>query len=136
MDNSGADLDRVRVWDAFSEMFLDSYRNDNELDRLAEIIANSPFSLAELGHILFKEVAPVCFPNLLMLAGEWAGFDHGWLIEKCLARQKKNPFSAKGNPDKLPGYVHFFSPVNRDAYLLLCRVKSLREARRGSSTLS
>jgi len=59
----GADPDRVQVWDAFSELYLDGFRTDAELKYLAELIADSPFCSDELEHILLWEVAPICAPN-------------------------------------------------------------------------
>lgn len=88
----GADLERVRVWNAFSEFFLDTELDSNDLDRIAEILADSPFSIEELKHIYDKEVSPVCSWNLLLIAGEWAGFNEDWLIPKCKKQQMKHRF--------------------------------------------
>jgi hypothetical protein len=118
----GADLARVQVWDAFSVMYLDGYRNDGEIEWLAEIIADSPFPFAEIRHILYVEVGPVCFPNLLSIAGEWAGFDPDWLIGKCMNRQKKFPFR---EGKRVPLLLEW-NPFCFEASLLLARVKRLR----------
>ncbi|MGD9683383.1 MAG: hypothetical protein AB7W16_19635 [Candidatus Obscuribacterales bacterium] len=125
-----ADLARVQVWDAFSEMFLDSYRNDEEQQWLAELIADSPFSFAELAHILIFEVAPVCGPNLFQWpGGEWAGFEPNWLIERCLARQNAHPFVPGNDPDKPPLWIHALAlGPSSEAYFLLYRVKRIRDS--------
>lgn len=126
----GADLARVQVWDALSELFLDSYRTVDELDWLAEIIADTPFSFSELGHILFCEVGPVCFPNtLLWVGGEGVGFGPDWLISKCLRNQKEKSYIASAKPDDLPTWMHLASPLYLEAYLLIYRVKRLRGSR-------
>ncbi len=126
----GADLARVQVWDALSELFLDSYRTVDELDWLAEIIADTPFSFSELGHILFCEVGPVCFPNtLLWVGGEGVGFGPDWLIPKCLGNQEKKRYVASTQSDDLPMWMHLASPLYLDAYLLIYRVKRLRVSR-------
>jgi len=126
----GADLARVQVWDALSELFLDSERNDEEQLCLAEVIADSPFSFEELAHILFFEVVPVCGPNLFSMAGEWSMFDPDWLIEKCLKQQTKHKFLSKGDPNKAPLIIRTlrFGPYS-EAYLLLCRAKNIRAGR-------
>ncbi len=95
----GADLDRVQGWDAFSELYLDSYRTEPELEHLGELIADSPFSNEELEHILLCEVAPVCAPNLLCWpGGEWALFPPDELIPNCLKHQLSNPWQVTGSP--------------------------------------
>lgn len=126
----GADLARVQVWDAFSEMFLDSYRDDAEQQWLAELIAESPFSFAELAHILLFEVEPVCGPNLYQSpGGEWAGFEPNWLIERCLARQKAHPYREGSDGAEPPLRIHALSlGRSSEAYSLLCRVKRLRDS--------
>jgi hypothetical protein len=121
-EERGADLARVQVWDAFSEMFLDSYRTDAEAQWLAGIIAASPFSTEETCHILYLEVGPVCAPNFLLMAGEWAGFDPDWLIGKCLKRQAKFPFQ----PGRTLPLFMTWNPLCFEASLLLDKVKRLR----------
>ena len=126
----GADLARVQVWDVLSELFLDSYRNDAELQQLAEIIAESPFSTEELAHILDFEVAPVCAPNLLQwIGGEWAGFDPNWLIERCLQQQRQHPFPSSGCPKEPPLLARVLRlGQSREARLLLSRVQRIRDS--------
>ncbi len=124
----GADLDRVQVWEAFSELFLDSYRTDEELQWLAEIIASSPFCFQELGHIAFCEVGPPCWPNsIAFLGGEGMSFGADWLIEKCLKQVKKKPFVLRGDLNKLRLEMHLLSPFFLEAYLMLDRVKRIRK---------
>lgn len=127
----GANLDRVQVWDAFSELFLDSYRNEAELQWLGEIIADSPFSFEELAHILLFEVTPVCGGNLFEWpGGEWDLFSPDWLIEECLLRQNKRPFKSCGDPDKVTFLIHLLGFGSTcEAYLLLYRVRRIRCAR-------
>ncbi len=127
----GADVERVQVWDALSELFLDSYRTEDELDALAERIASTPFSFNELGHILFCEIGPVCFPNLLMIVGgEGMGFAPEWLISKCLERQRAKPYQPTARPEAIPFWMHLSSPLYFDAYLLIYRTQRLRKARK------
>jgi len=123
----GADLDRVQVWEAFSELFLDSSHTDEELQWLAEIIASSPFCFQELGHIAFYEVGPPCWTNsIAWLGGEGISFGADWLIEKCMVQMKKNPFALNGNPNKLRLEMHLLSPFYLEPYLMLDRVIELR----------
>ncbi len=123
----GADIERVQVWDALSEMFLDSDRTIEELDALAKKISSSPFSFSELGHIVFCEVGPVCFSNTLwFVGGEGVGFGPDWLIPRCLERQNSNKYVVAAKPNDLPLWMHLCSPLFLDAYLLIYRVKRIR----------
>ncbi len=89
----GADVERVQVWDALSEFYLDSYRTKEDVERIAQILARSPFSIDELRHIELFEVDSVCWINLQpLVGGEWGGFSPDWLIPKCLEQSRKNPY--------------------------------------------
>src|SRR6202042_1223499 len=86
------DIERVQVWNAISEFYLDTSQDAKDIERIAQILARSPFSIDELRHIEFCEVEPTCYQNLWSMAGEWAGFSPDWLIPRCLERQRKNPY--------------------------------------------
>jgi hypothetical protein len=82
---AAADLpNRVPVWQALSELFLDTSFDDADRERLAASLASSPYSVAELQEILLWEVYPACRSNLFWIAGEWAGFDPRWLQDRIL----------------------------------------------------
>jgi len=70
---------RKPLWTAFSEFWLDTELADDDLQRIAHTAALSGYTIAELRDIYLYEVAPVVSPNLLTVAGEWAGFDEHWL---------------------------------------------------------
>lgn len=80
------DLDHRRpVWEALSTLFLDT---DTLLlrDWRARQLVASPYSIAQLEHILIDEVYPVLRWNLLSVAGVWDGFDLPWLEQQILRR--------------------------------------------------
>ncbi len=83
--------DRLPVWKAFSELFLDSDLQGEDYDRIARVVARSPYSEAELWDILRYEVYPVCRRNLRSVAGEWSGFDDDWLIGHVAPRCGRRP---------------------------------------------
>jgi hypothetical protein len=84
---SASDLaSRRPVWSALSELFLDTSLSSDDLDRIANELAQSPYSIEELGAILLWEVYPACRGNLVGLAGEWAAFDPAWLEKRILNR--------------------------------------------------
>lgn len=72
---------RIPVWIALSELYLDTEVSVFH-DAIAATLAASPYSPAELRDILMDDVHPALHVNLLSVAGEWAGFDEAWLIER------------------------------------------------------
>jgi hypothetical protein len=77
---SDGDLEHRRpVWEAMSEIFLDTELVESDFDRIVPPIAASPYSLEELDDILWWEVYPVLYTNMLGIAGEWTGFNIDWL---------------------------------------------------------
>jgi hypothetical protein len=74
---------RTPVWEALADFWLDTELVDFQFDQIARVIAASPYSMAEVRDIHDYEVAPAVSANLASVAGEWAGFDTGWLIAKC-----------------------------------------------------
>ncbi len=79
---------RLPVWVALSELYLDTELSANDFEHLAETLAASPYSAQELRYILLAEVHPVCVRNRLQIAGVWSGFDPGWLREHILRRRR------------------------------------------------
>lgn len=73
---------RKPLWTAFSELWLDTEIDSATLNYIAREMKQSGYSLAELKYIYQHEVAPVVYQNLLIVAGEWAGFDEEWLHNK------------------------------------------------------
>lgn len=75
---------RIPVWIALSELYLDTDVSVFH-GAIAETLAASPYSPAELRGILMDDVHPALHANLMSVAGEWAGFDEAWLIERIEA---------------------------------------------------
>ncbi len=107
----GADLERVQVWQAVSELYQGSYLAGDDFERIADVLSRSPFSEEELLYIEIFEVRPACFPKISWLLnvasflfardyaifpsglpGKWDGFSPDWLIPRCLTEQQKHPF--------------------------------------------
>jgi len=79
---------RRPVWSALADMFLDT---DVSITRewRARVLAASKYTVPELEKILAEEIYPICWPNLLSVAGEWSGFDPEWLEAKILSRSRR-----------------------------------------------
>ncbi len=82
-----AEIERRKlVWAALSELWLDTELEEDDLQRIAGVMKMSGYSIKELREIYLFEVAPVVYPNLLTVAGEWAGFDEEWLFAEATKR--------------------------------------------------
>lgn len=87
MNPPSAELEQRRpVWEALSDLFLDTELQPHEQQWIANTLAESSYREAELEWILRHEVAPILGANLLSVAGEWAGFDQDWLASRILER--------------------------------------------------
>jgi hypothetical protein len=83
MKFTASDLEkRKALWTAFSDLWLDTEISQMTLNYIVREMKASGYSLAKLKYIYQHEVAPVVYQNLLIVAGEWAGFDEAWLYDK------------------------------------------------------
>jgi hypothetical protein len=87
---------RAPVWNALSELFLDTELQSEDHERIAKILAASPYSDQKLEAILRFEVTPVLKANLMCVAGEWAGFDEAWMREKMTPLIDQRPLFSFG----------------------------------------
>lgn len=80
---------RIPVWNALSELYLDT---DVTLSHayIVRTLAASPYSLDEVHGMLMYDVHPALYWNLMSVAGEWAGFDEAWLVER-IAMVRRQP---------------------------------------------
>ncbi len=86
--------DRMPVWAAISELFLDTELDDADHRRIASTLASSPYGADELQRIYAEEVAPILHWNLKVPAGVWGAFDLEWLSESIATRvRKRRPIS-------------------------------------------
>lgn len=79
---------RIPVWNALSDLYLDT---DVALSHayIVRTLAASPYSLDELHGMLMYDVHPALYRNLMSVAGEWAGFDEAWLVERIAAVRRQ-----------------------------------------------
>ncbi len=80
---------RHLIWEALSELFLDTQLQTHDHEWIAKVLAQSPYTEDELESILQHEVAPILCANLFNVAGEWTGFDPDWLAPQIL-KSKRN----------------------------------------------
>lgn len=85
---------RLPVWHALSDIFLDTELQPADHARIADALRASPFSPAELRAILEREVAPAFAFNLLSVAGEWTS----WSSEEVRAIMLRSLGSPGAHP--------------------------------------
>jgi hypothetical protein len=88
--------ERMPVWDALSEFFLDTELHPDDQERIAKVLAASRYSEQDLDEILNYEVYPACKWNLLCVAGAWAGFHSDWIKESMAPRYNRRPLLKLG----------------------------------------
>jgi hypothetical protein len=79
---------RIPIWNALSDLYLDTDVTLSH-DHIVRTLAASPYSLDELHEMLMYDVHPALYRNLMSVAGEWAGFDEAWLVERIAAVRRQ-----------------------------------------------
>ena len=80
---------RKPVWGVWSDLYLDTEISPKDEAGIARLLARSPYNTKQLKTILWTEVHPACFLNLIDILGVWEGFDLEWLAERILARRAR-----------------------------------------------
>lgn len=116
---------RRPVWDGMADLFLDTETRPS-LGFAAVACAESGYDDATLERIWRHEVSPVVGPNLLSVAGEWAGFDLDWLQER-IEQRRATPLDRipellnRGHHRELQRLTAWFREVDPERRLLLAR---------------
>jgi len=77
--------ERLAVWRALSELFLDTEIDRSLQQSIAQTIKLSEYTLQQVEDILWAEVYPVLKQNLASTAGIWDGWSDSWLQENLQA---------------------------------------------------
>jgi hypothetical protein len=102
---------RLPVWEALSDLFLDTELTEVFYRSIARHIMESGYRPEELLEILWDEVFPVVEWNLRHPAGVWSGFRADWLQDAIL-----NP-AGRQTPDQQPATAR----IVREAWAEVCR---------------
>lgn len=86
---------RSPVWQALSDLFLDTELQPYNHRHIADAIRRAGYSVAEAEAILRDEVAPVLFTNLLSVAGEWAPWSDAYVRKVVLEGLSRSRRKAK-----------------------------------------
>jgi hypothetical protein len=112
MTTASDDLVRRRsVWQALSDLFLDTELTEAFYRFIARTIIESGYSPAQVRSILWEEVFLVIEFNLRHPAGVWEGFRVEWLEEKILGPGERQ------TAEQQPGTAK----IVREAWTEVCR---------------
>ena len=82
---------RLPLWQALSDLFLDTQLCDAFMEGIARIMDESGLTIEELWRVYSYEVAPVVYMNVYSFVGEWAGFDPDWLRTEIVRNLRDRP---------------------------------------------
>jgi hypothetical protein len=98
-----------------SELFLDLELSDFHLRWIArELFLLKDLSPVKLKRLLRDEVFPVLWVNLKVIAGEWAEFDHKWLLSWIEFRRRWRVWAWTTSP------LHFLAWIDMSEYVNGC----------------
>lgn len=83
--------ERMPVWSALSELFLDTELQPHDIERISNQLAESTYTTERIEEILRFEVTPPLKWNRMVVAGEWAFFDEDFLRERISPRIDRKP---------------------------------------------
>ena len=101
--------DRLILWQALSDLFLDIDIDDVNYKYIACTVLESRFTLDEAEDILWYEVYPVLESNLKCVTGVWEGWSNAWLREHLPA--DKRPTGIKGDKSIINEIQHCWLKV-------------------------
>ena len=89
MITDGERTRKLPVWQALSELFLDTELQVEDYRRIARTLAASGYGERALRRILDEEVAPAFAINMLSVAGEWAGWSDAEVRERVERQMRR-----------------------------------------------
>jgi hypothetical protein len=102
MKPAAEDLERRRpIWEALSELFLDTELQERDYRWIAEQILGSGYCPSEVSIILWEEVFPAIECNVRHPAGVWDGFSADWLEELILRSEEKQTIAEQPRSAKI-----------------------------------
>lgn len=94
---------RLPVWTAMSELFLDTQLDEADYERIAAVLRASPYDRGEIETILRTEVSPVFSVNLMQIAGEWEPWSEADVGTLMLAWLRKR--ASRGWADRIRTWI-------------------------------
>ncbi len=85
--------ERLPVWTALSDLFLDTELTDRDYAFIARVLGQSAFDAEALQRILIDEVMPAFGTNLINLAGNWTGWPEDIVRDRVVATLSNGPLA-------------------------------------------
>ena len=82
---------RLPLWEALSDLWLDTQLSDVDMEGIARVMDESGLTIEELWRVYSYEVAPAVYMNVYSVAGEWAGFSPDWLRAQIVRNLRDRP---------------------------------------------
>ena len=82
--DTGAIEQRLPLWKALSDLFLDTALEDADFKHIATQVLDSSFPPDAVQEILWEEVFPALADNLRIGTGEWSAFEDDWLKSRIV----------------------------------------------------
>jgi hypothetical protein len=86
--NDGETNERVEVWIALAQHFLDS-ETRQDIPACAWRCLQSGLTVEQARNVWRYEVTPAVFPNIWSMAGEWGCWNRQWLVARIKAARTK-----------------------------------------------
>lgn len=124
------DVHRMVAWHILSGFYLDAILTEDDIQKMVGVLAASPISFAELAHIAYYEVYPVCNGSLdFIQRREWNSFDLDWLAKNCKRHNKQHPFGLFQRKDQLPDLPWEFALNEHGVLAFLTKVAQLKKSK-------
>jgi hypothetical protein len=88
MDDAKPSAEQLAIWMAMAEHFLDTEPKQG-VAHTALLCVQSGLSIEQARAIWQHEVSPALYLNLWSVAGEWAGWDEAWLVERVIKSRRR-----------------------------------------------
>jgi hypothetical protein len=82
---------RLPLWEALSDLWLDTQLSDAYMEGIARVMDESGLTIDELWRVYSYEVAPVVYMNVYSFAGQWLGFSSDWLRTEIVRNLRDRP---------------------------------------------
>jgi hypothetical protein len=88
---------RHAVWLALADLYLDTELGDEWLRQIARVVVASGYAWAKIKRINYDEVAPALWFNVQDVAGEWAGWNDAWVLDRITSCYTGRPRKTLGS---------------------------------------
>lgn len=84
-----------KAYYTLSKLFLDTEPTEAEINTIASSLYQLKLSTDEIDNIVYYDLFPILYSNLLSVTGAWCGFDKEWLLDQINSRHAQTQTWAK-----------------------------------------